>query len=118
VAAASGRVLPSPLSNGNGGAKPPRTSEEALDGWLDQRERERERRVSDADASYNGPINSAKTLNNAIPQRKQAKNNPLSKNVTRSLSQGTRQKRLKSTTQGPNPNLTLCYVPYPTGKPD
>jgi hypothetical protein len=25
---------------------------------------------------------------------------------------------LKSTTQGPNPDLTLCYEPYPTGKQD
>jgi hypothetical protein len=45
-----------------------------------QRERERERRVSDADASYNGPAKTTRTLNNAIPQRKHAKNNPLSKN--------------------------------------
>jgi len=35
---------------------------------LSQRERERERRVSDADASYNGPIIDAKTLNSANPQ--------------------------------------------------
>jgi hypothetical protein len=54
---------------------------------LGQRERERERRVSDADASYYGPANDTRTLDNAIPQRKHAKNNPLSK-TTRSLSQG------------------------------
>src|ERR1700722_17071482 len=35
---------------------------------LAQRERERERRVSDADASYNGGVCDTKTLNCAIPQ--------------------------------------------------
>jgi len=43
-----------------------------------QRERERERRVSDADASYNGPTSSTRTLNCANPQRKHAKHNTLS----------------------------------------
>jgi hypothetical protein len=45
---------------------------------LGQRERERERRVSDADASYYRPVMNAKTLNNAIPQRMHAKNSSLS----------------------------------------
>jgi hypothetical protein len=60
----------------------------------------------------------AKTLNNAIPQRKHAKNNPLSKKRPGPSPKAPRQKRLKSTTQEPNPDLTLCYEPYPTGKPD
>jgi hypothetical protein len=64
------------------------SSEQSPSGWVDQRERERERRVSVADASYYGPVFDAKTLKHAIPQRKHAKNDPLSKNVTRSLSQG------------------------------
>src|SRR6185437_1174161 len=55
-----------------------------------QRERERERRVSDADASYYGPTSSTRTPNNAIPQRNHAKYNSLSE-ATRSLSQGPRQ---------------------------
>jgi len=42
-----------------------------------ERERERERRVSDADASYYGPARSTRTLSNAIPQRKHAKDNSL-----------------------------------------
>jgi hypothetical protein len=56
----------------------PRRVELAPRRRLGQRERERERRVSDADASYYGPIRDAKTLNNAIPQRMHAKNNSLS----------------------------------------
>ncbi len=73
-----------------------------------ERERERERRVSHADASYNGPATSATTLDHVIPNRKHAKNNPSLK-TTRSLSQGPRQNRLDSTTKT-DPNPTLCHV--------
>ena len=46
---------------------------------LGQRERERERRVSDADASYNTPSRGARTPKHVIPKRNHAKNNSLSK---------------------------------------
>jgi hypothetical protein len=44
---------------------------------LVQRERERERRVSDADASYYRPVNKTRALNHADPQRLHANNNSL-----------------------------------------
>ena len=74
-----------------------------------QRERERERRVSDADASYNRPIRDTRTLNNAIPQRNHAKNNSLSE-ATRSLSQGPCFTGKKSTTEA-NPKPDLISTP-------
>jgi hypothetical protein len=104
----------------NGGQNPPKASWNALDqkdafpaGSTRERERERERRVSDADASYYRPVFDAKTLKHAIPQRKHAKNDPLSKNDPVPLPRAPRQKRLKSTTQGPDPNLILCSKPIP-----
>src|SRR6202034_1190951 len=78
-----------------------------------KRERERERRVSDADASYNGPAKTTRTLNNAIPQRKHAKNKPLSKNDPVPLPRALLY-RYKSTT-GANPKPDLMSARYPTG---
>jgi hypothetical protein len=81
------------------------------EGQPGQRERERERRVSDADASYNGPAKTTRTLKHAIPQRKHANNNSLSK-TTRSLSQGPCQNKLVSTTgTDPKPDLMFACAP-------
>src|ERR1700728_4964049 len=78
-----------------------------------QRERERERRVSDADASYNGPANNTRTLNNAIPQRKHAKNNPLSKNDPVPLPRALPKPVRSQTTEAkPNPTLFRPKPPY------
>jgi hypothetical protein len=79
-----------------------------------QRERERERRVSDADASYKGPSSDTRTPKHVIPQRNHAKNNSLSK-TTRSLSQGPRQNSWWSTTKT-DPNPTLCSPAHPMAR--
>jgi hypothetical protein len=84
---------PKPLLPPRGGAVQPAWAERRVLAPLRQacqRERERERRVSDADASYYGPARSTRTLNDAMPRKLHAKNNSLSI-ATRSLSQGPRQ---------------------------
>jgi hypothetical protein len=82
---------------------------------LGQRERERERRVSDADASYYRPVMNAKTLNNAIPQRMHAKNSSLSEVRPGPSPKVPVKTKLASTTKtDPKPDL---YVrPLPPGK--
>jgi hypothetical protein len=76
---------------------------------LGQRERERDIRVSDADASYYRPIMDAKTLNNAIPQRMHAKNNSLSE-VRPGPSPKVPVKTSWRRPRRPTQNPTLCTV--------
>jgi hypothetical protein len=81
---------------------------------LSQRERERERRVSDADASYNGPARSTRTLNCVIPQANHA--NYISISVaTRSLSTVPSKALAIDHEDRPKPSLMLC--PAPTRMP-
>jgi hypothetical protein len=70
-----------------------------------QRERERERRVSDADTSYKGPFSGARALKHVIPQRKHANYNSLS--LRPGPSPGQHPKRLKSIMRT-DPNPVLC----------
>jgi hypothetical protein len=72
-----------------------------------QRERERERRVSDADASYNATTTGARTPKHVIPKRNHAKKPTLSQKTSRSLSQGPVKNMLVSTTKT-DPDPTLC----------
>src|SRR6185437_5768145 len=75
------------------------------------RERERERRVSDAHAPYNAPTWGARTPKHVIPKRNHAKNNSLSK-MTRSLSQGPVKTVLASTTKtDPDPTFMFHLSP-------
>ena len=77
-----------------------------------QRERERERRVSDADASYNGPATSTRTLKHVIPQRNHV-NTTLSRKTTRPSPKepGKRSNRPGRPTQNP----ILCFAQHHTG---
>jgi hypothetical protein len=70
------RAYPPPPPAGNPG-RSARAGRRGLS-RLDQRERERERRVSDADASHYGRVRHARPPGHMIPQRKHAKNNSLS----------------------------------------
>jgi hypothetical protein len=81
----------------------------------DQRERERERRVSDADASYNRPISGTRTLKHAIPKRNHANNNSLSVNDPVPLPRSPSKHWLPATKTDPNP--TLCLANTPNGMP-
>jgi hypothetical protein len=90
-------------------AVPPRRVCLAARSRLDQRERERERRVSDADASYYGPANETRTLKHAIPQRKHAKNDPLSKSDPVPLPRSPSKQSWRRPRR-PTQNPTLCLV--------
>jgi hypothetical protein len=74
-----------------------------------QRERERERRVSDADASYYAPNRGARTPDCVIPKRNHARYNSLSK-ASRSLSQGPRQNCV-GVDHEDRPRPDLMYAP-------
>ena len=88
----------------------PRRGASGRESRLDQRERERERRVSDADASYYGPATRTTTLNCAIPQRKHANYNPLSV-ATRFLSRNPHPKRLNPVTRTDPNESYVCPNP-------
>ena len=79
---------------------------------LGQRERERERRVSDADASYYGPVNDTRTLNRAIPQRNHAKYNSLSKSDPVPLPRALLKPVKRQTTES-NPKPDLMSTRHP-----
>src|SRR3984957_3655103 len=79
-----------------------------------QRERERERRVSDADASYYARVRSTRTLKHVIPKRNHAKNNSLSNNDPVPLPRAL-PKPVKRQTTRPNPKPDLMFDPHPQG---
>ena len=81
-------------------------------GQLGQRERERERRVSDADASYYATTTSARTPKHVIPKRNHAKYNPLSKKRAGPSPKVPVKNMLVSTTKT-DPDPTLCSARLP-----
>src|SRR6202046_3011084 len=77
---------------------------------LAQRERERERRVSDADASYYATNRGARTPKHVIPKRNHAKNNSLSKKRA-GPSPKVPVKTSWRRPQRPTQNPTICLRP-------